>query len=66
MAKDINQVSVTGRVTRDLEPRSVGESTIVVDLPIAVNGTRKVQDEWVDKANFVDVTVWDAHAENCV
>ena len=66
MAKDVNTVALTGRVTRDLELRAVGQDgTAVVDLPLAVNGSQKVGDEWVEKANFVDVTVWAGQAENC-
>jgi single-strand DNA-binding protein len=32
---------------------------------VAVNTRRKEGDQWVDKPNYFDVTVWGAQGENC-
>ena len=32
---------------------------------MAVNSRRKEGDQWVDKPNYFDVTVWGAQGENC-
>jgi single-strand DNA-binding protein len=34
-------------------------------LRVAVNSRRKEGQEWVDKPNYFDVTVWGAQGENC-
>jgi single-strand DNA-binding protein len=67
MAVNINQVAMTGNLTRDPELRSTNSGMSVCSMRIAVNGRRKNQStgEWEDKPNFFDVTVWGAQAENC-
>ena len=66
-ATNINRVVLTGNLTRDPELRSLPSGTSVCKLRIASNTRRKDQasGEWVDKANFFDVTVWGAQGENC-
>lgn len=61
----INRVVLVGNLTRDPELRHTPSGTAVCKLGIAVNDRRKQGDEWVEKANFFDVTVWGAQAENC-
>src|SRR5215207_11605620 len=65
MAANINRVIVTGNLTRDPETRAAGQTT-VTQLRIAVNSTRKDPNtnEWVDKPNYFDVTVWGRQGEN--
>jgi single-strand DNA-binding protein len=56
----INSVSISGNLTRDPELRTTGSGTPVCGLRIAVNERRKntVTNEWDDRANYFDVTVW--------
>lgn len=65
-ANNINRVILTGNLTSDPELRSLPSGTSVCKLRVAVNGRRKDNSgEWVDKANFFDVTVWGKQGENC-
>ena len=64
-ATNINRVIVTGNLTRDPELRSTPGGTSVCSLRIAVNSRRKEGDQWVDKPNYFDVTVWGQQGENC-
>ena len=64
-ASNINVVCVTGNLTRDPELRHLGSGTAVCKLRIAVNTRRKDGNEWVDKPNYFDVTVWGGQGENC-
>jgi single-strand DNA-binding protein len=64
---NINRVILTGNLTRDPELRSLPSGTAVCSLRVATNTRRKDQStgEWVDKANYFDVTVWGQQGENC-
>jgi single-strand DNA-binding protein len=65
-ATNINRVVLTGNLTRDPELRNLPSGTAVCSLRIASNTRRKDQSgQWVDKANYFDVTVWGAQGENC-
>lgn len=65
-ASNVNVVVITGNLTRDPELRHTGGGTAVCDLRVAVNTSRKDQSgNWVDRANYFDVTVWGAQGENC-
>ena len=66
-ATNVNVVVITGNLTRDPELRSLSTGTSVCKLRVAVNSRRKESSsgEWVDKANYFDVTVWGAQGENC-
>lgn len=62
---DLNSVTITGNLTRDPELRTVGANgTSVCDLRVAVNGREKQGDQWVDRANYFDVTIWGRQGEN--
>ena len=66
-ATNINRVVITGNLTRDPELRSIPNGTSVCGLRVAVNGRKKDAEsgQWVDKANYFDVTVFGAQGENC-
>jgi single-strand DNA-binding protein len=64
-ASNVNVVVITGNLTRDPELRSTGGGTSVCELRVAVNSRRKEGQNWVDKPNYFDVTVWGAQGENC-
>ena len=66
-ASNVNVVVITGNLTRDPELRHTGGGTAICELRVAVNSRRKdgQTGEWVDKPNYVDVTVWGAQGANC-
>ena len=66
---DMNHVMLIGRLTRDIgnDERSFGyvsNGVARANVSIAVNRSRKQGDQWVDEANFFDVTIWGKTAEN--
>jgi single-strand DNA-binding protein len=61
---NINRVVITGNLTADPELRSTPSGTPVCSLRIACNTRRKDGDEWVDKPNYFNVTVWGGQGEN--
>ena len=64
--QNINSVVITGNLTRDPDLRSTEGGTKVANLRVAVNGRCKNgNEEWVDKANYFNVTVWGAQGESC-
>ncbi len=71
MATDLNHVVLVGRLTRDVgsDERSFGyvaNGQARANLSIAVNRSRKdsATGNWVEEANFFDVTLWGKQAEN--
>ena len=65
-ATNINRVIITGNLTRDPELRSLPSGMSVCSLRVACNTRRKdgASGEWVDKANYFDVTIWGRQGEN--
>lgn len=66
---DINRVVLIGRLTRDLgnDQRDFAytpNGQARANISIAVNRSRKQGDQWVDEANYFDVTIWGKTAEN--
>ena len=66
MASSINRVVLVGNLTRDPELRNTPSGMSVCSLRVAVNTRRKDNQsgEWVDKANYFDVTIWGRQGEN--
>lgn len=69
MATDLNHVVLVGRLTRDLgsDERSfgyVGNGQARASVSIAVNRSRKNGEQWIEEANYFDVTIWGKTAEN--
>jgi single-strand DNA-binding protein len=62
--QSINAVAITGNLTRDPELREAG-STKICGMRIAFNTRVKRGDDWQDKANYADVTVFGGQGENC-
>ena len=55
----VNQVAVTGNLTRNVELRSTAGGTAVLSFGIAVNDRRKnASGQWEDVPNFVDCVVF--------
>ena len=61
---NINRVVITGNLTDDPELRSTPSGTAVCDLRVACNTRRKDGEEWVDKPNYFNVTVWGGQGES--
>lgn len=64
MAADLNRVILVGRLTRDVELRQTAGGTPVARIRLAVGSRVKQRDEWVDKPNYFDVTVFGRQAES--
>lgn len=65
-AQNINRVILTGNLTRDPETRQMPSGGSVTSLRVAVNGRRKnnQSQQWEDKPNYFDITVFGAQGEN--
>lgn len=62
-SRDLNSVSIIGRLTRDSEYRVSNSGTPVSNFSIAVNRRRKSGEDWVDEVNFFDVVFMGKAAE---
>lgn len=62
---NLNSVCITGNLCMDPELRSFPSGGSVARLRVAVNGGYKSREtgEWVDKAHFFDVEVFNGQAE---
>lgn len=56
----VNNVTIIGRLTKDVELRSTTDGTAVASFTMAVN-----RDYGEDKADFFPVVVWRGAAESC-
>lgn len=65
MGFQINNVTVSGNLTRDPEQRALPSGTSITTIGIAHNERRKNQQsgEWEDKPHFFDVTIFGAQGE---
>ena len=64
--RDIMRVTGSGNLTRDVEVRATKSGAQVATLRVAFNTRRPDgQGGWADKANYIDVEVWGAQADNC-
>ncbi len=61
---NLNHVVLIGRLTRDAELKYTNTGLAVSKLSIAVNRRKRSGDQWVDEANYFDITVWGKTAEN--
>lgn len=62
--RDINTVVLVGRLTRDAELRYTNSGLQILSFSVANNYSKMVGAEWVDEANFFDVTVFGKLAES--
>lgn len=63
--EDLNIVALVARLTSDPETRSLASGTTCCSLRVAFNTSEKSDDQWQDKGNFINVTVWGGHGETC-
>ncbi|MCW2980481.1 MAG: single-strand binding protein [Solirubrobacterales bacterium] len=61
---NINNVTLTGNLTRDPDLRELESGTKVANLRPAVNG-RRSGDGYVDTVDYFNVAVFGAQAESC-
>ncbi len=63
----VNTVTITGRLTRDIELRYTAGGTPVASLPIAFERVyRDNSGEFQKSSSYMDVVVWSKRAEECV
>lgn len=62
--EDLNTVSVTGRLTRDLELRYTQNGLAIGNDAIAVNRRVKKNGNWEEEANFFEISVFGKVAES--
>ena len=61
---DLNEVIVSGRLTRDSELRHTPNGTAVTDVIVASNRIWSKDSERQEETTFVDVTIWGRQAES--
>ncbi len=64
MAEDLNRVMLVGRLTRDVELQYTSTGWAIAKMGLAVNRRRKQGDQWIDEANFFDITLFGKRAES--
>lgn len=57
MSTDVNFVCLSGRLTKDVEFKAIGQSTLIIGS-IAVNRSEKKDGEWKDVASFFNFKTW--------
>ena len=62
--KDINTVTVSGRLTRDAELRFTSGGFGILKFSLASNYSKKDGDQWRDEANFFDCTILGKRGES--
>ena len=60
---DINKVVLVGRLTRDAEQSYTQSGYALLKFGMAVNRRRKQGEQWIDEANFFDVTIFGRQGE---
>lgn len=63
MPADLNTVGLVGRLTRDPELRYTPAGEPVCGLRLAVSSRTRVDEDWEDRPNFFDVSVWGRSGE---
>ena len=61
--RDLNQVILVGRLTRDPELKYTTSGTAILGFDIAVNRSVKKGDKWTDEASFFNCTLFGKQAE---
>ncbi len=62
-AFDINAVTISGNLTRDPELRTLPSGNAVCNIRIAHNERVKSGNDWTDRPQYFDVTVWSGLGE---
>lgn len=64
MSKGVNLAVIMGNLGKDVEVKYLQNGTAVSTLRVAVNGSKKDGDAWVDHTEWLDVVVFGKNAEN--
>jgi single-strand DNA-binding protein len=62
----LNKCFLMGNLTRDPELKRLPNGNAVTTLNLAMNRKYQSHGEMKEEVTFVDVTVWERQAENCV
>jgi len=60
---DVNQCTILGNITNDIELRYTANGTAVTSFSVATNRRYRKDEEWVDDTTFHNVVVWGKQAE---
>lgn len=63
MSYSLNTCTISGNLTRDPESRTTNGGMTITRLSVAVAGREKVNGEWQDRPDFLDVEVFGDQAE---
>lgn len=61
--RDINVVTITGNMVKDLELRTYQSGASTARGVVAVNNRRKIDGQWQDSPSFIDIAVFGTRAE---
>ena len=61
--KDLNTVSLVGRLTRDAELRYTNNGMPICNFSIANNYSRKQGDQWTEETSFFDIVLFGRQGE---
>jgi len=61
----VNNIVLSGRITRDVELRYIPSGTAVAKLSLAFDRSFQKNGEWVNETSYIDVVVWSKRAEQC-
>ncbi len=64
MASDLNMVALVGRLVREAELRYSNNGMAILRFSIAVNRTRRVQNDFEDEVNYFDCVYFGRGAES--
>jgi single-strand DNA-binding protein len=60
---DLNECSIIGNITEDIEVRTTPNGTSVTNFSVATNRSYKAGDEWKDETTFHNLVVWGNDAD---
>jgi single-strand DNA-binding protein len=61
----INNIVISGRLTRDVDLRYIPNGTPVAKLSIAFDRSYQKNGEWQQETSYIDVVVWSRRGEQC-
>jgi single-strand DNA-binding protein len=63
MSKSLNSVQLMGNLVKDPELRTTPNGQSVCSVTLALNSSYKSGEEWKEKTDFIDVTIWGRQGE---
>lgn len=65
MSRDLNKVTVSGRLGRDVELNKTGNDSSVATFSVASGRSVKDGEEWKNETEWFRVVAWNSLAERC-